>query len=126
MGDPDPGVEVSYDPIRPHVLGCKSTRVCSAQRVEIDGMEPTVGLGLRVSRLVEKLAGEAAQLDNAATLDACTKEDFFEDGVRTRHFALRTGWMRDQCYARQVHIRYRPGVELVSDALMGVLGKQKF
>ena len=111
----------------PHVFGWKSARAhtaVSAQEAEIKGMAQSLGLGLRVGRLVEKLAGEVVEKTlesdtshNAAALVACTKEDFFEDEVRARHFAMRMSWIRDQCCAHQVH---------VSDALTKILGNRSW
>ena len=116
-----------------HILGWKSARqnltAFSAQEAELEGMAQTLALGLRVSRLVERLAQRSVckvmECDNAAALVACTKEDFYEDEVRTRHFGMRTSWIRDQAVNHHVEIRHRPGAELVSDALTKTLPRQK-
>ncbi|CAE7221361.1 unnamed protein product [Symbiodinium necroappetens] len=74
-----------------HILGWKSARqnltAFSAQEAELEGMAQTLALGLRVSRLVERLAQRSVckvmECDNAAALVACTKEDFHEDEAGT-------------------------------------------
>ena len=116
-----------------HVIGWRSQRqtltAYSAQEAELEAMAQTVELGTKIYQLLEAIAGRpissCLEADNTAAIVAVTKEDWFEAEVRTRHFAMRTAWLRDQCRQLGLEVRHRSGEELIADASTKALGKQK-
>ena len=56
--------------------------------------------------------------DNMATVITITKE---VTSWRSRHYALRAGWSRDQVDTQKINVKHTPGVQLSADGLTKIL-----
>ena len=83
-------------------------------------------LGMALRALIEETTGNQIETvligDNTAALRVLTTEI---TRWRTRHFAIRAGWIRDHLRASGISVEHRKGALLVSDALTKVLERVK-
>ncbi|OLP84290.1 Copia protein [Symbiodinium microadriaticum] len=102
--------------------------VCEA---ETDGLATAMSEASKVLPLLEALTGRSFDShvkmfgDNSASITVANRETFFVKTWRTRAFALRASWLRDQIRNQNVLLQHHPGATLVADMLTKVLSKTK-
>ena len=102
--------------------------VCEA---ETDGLATPMSEASKVHPLLEALTGRSFDShvkmfgDNSASITVANRETFFVKTWRTRAFALRASWLRDQIRNQNVLLQHHPGATLVADMLKKVLSKTK-
>ena len=102
--------------------------VCEA---ETDAMVLAVSEVTKLLPLLECLTGQKFSLhmefygDNSASITVINRETFFVRAWRTRAFALRAAWLRDQVRASNFSMTHHPGAELIADMLTKTLGKSR-
>ena len=84
---------------------------------------------LRLKEVVDQLTGLAHTIemvcDNSSAVTLLTNPTFNRVTWRTRHFALRASWIRDQIATQPVTIRHEAGETLVADSLTKVLARNR-
>ena len=100
--------------------------VCEA---ETDAMALAVSEVTKLLPLLECLTGQRFSLrvelygDNSASITVINRETFFVKSWRTRAFALRASWLRDQVRESGLTLTHHPGAELIADLLTKTLPK---
>ena len=100
--------------------------VCEA---ETDAMALAVSEVTKLLPLLECLTGQSFSLhaelygDNSASITVINRETFFVKSWRTRAFALRAAWLRDQVRESGLTLSHHPGAELIADLLTKTLPK---
>ena len=100
--------------------------VCEA---ETDAMALAVSEVTKLLPLLECLTGQSFSLhvelygDNSASITVINRETFFVKSWRTRAFALRAAWLRDQVQESGLTLTHHPGAELIADMLTKTLPK---
>ena len=93
---------------------------------EIEAAHVGMKIGMAIKALVEEaICGKVKTVligDNQAAIRKLQTEI---TNWRTRHFAIRAGWLRDHPKESGIEIEHRKGTLLVSDALTKVLDKIK-
>ena len=100
----------------------------STPESELGGCIPGIKFGIGINDLRNQLNEEAdegksknifaLEGDNMATLITISSEC---TTWRSRHYALRAGWARDQVSSRKLGVKHKPGKELPADALTKIL-----
>ena len=84
---------------------------------------------LRLKENLDQLPGRRHVIDmfcdNASAVTLITNPTFNRVTWRTRHFALRASWIRDQIATQPITIKHEPGETLVADALTKVLARAR-
>ena len=102
--------------------------VCEA---ETDAMATAVAEASKTLPLLESLTQRPYGLniqvfgDNAASLTLAQRDTFFLKAWRTRAFALRASWLRDQIKALDLSLAHCPGIDLIADMLTKSLPKTR-
>ena len=102
--------------------------VCEA---ETDALALAMSEAMKILPLLEALTGRPFEShvkmfgDNSASIVVANRETFFVKTWRTRAFALRASWLRDQIRDQNVLLQHHPGATLVADMLTKVLSKTK-
>ena len=82
---------------------------------------------LRLKENLDQLTGRQRRIemicDNASAVTLITNPTFNRVTWRTRHFALRASWIRDQIATQPITIKHEPGETLVADSLTKVLAR---
>ena len=133
----------SLEGIRPRSVGvitldgCALDRWSSKQTViawsvceaETDALALAVSEVSKALPLLECLTGRSVlrQVElfrhNAASTTVANQETFFAKSWRTRAFALRAAWLRDQIRESSLTLAHHPGPELIADMLTRSLPK---
>ena len=106
--------------------GKQSITAISTCESEIEASHIGLKLGMALRELIEEATREKIDTvlvgDNQAALRVLTTEI---TRWRTRHFAIRAGWIRDHLKQAGIGVEHRKGTLLVSDALTKVLERVK-
>ena len=85
--------------------------------------------GFRLKTIIEELEGTEYKIrmlvDNLSCVTLLNKPTWNQLGWRTRHFAIRASWIRDQLREERVAVQHYAGRELVADALTKVLQRTR-
>ena len=83
----------------------------------------------RLKTIIEELEGTEYEIrmlvDNLSCKTLLNKPTWNQLGWRTRHFAIRASWIRDQLREERVAVQHYAGRELVADALTKVLQRTR-
>ena len=97
----------------------------STPESELGGAIPGIKFGIGINDLTNQLEymadpdkGFSMERDNMATVITITKE---VTSWRSRHYAIRAGWARDQVEAQHIGVKHTPGVQLSADSLTKIL-----
>ena len=112
------------------VIHCHSSKqsitAISTCESEIEASHVGLKLGMALRALIEEATGRVVETvlvgDNQAALRILSTEI---TRWRTRHFAIRAGWIRDHLRNSKVSVEHRRGALLVSDALTKILERVK-
>ena len=100
--------------------------VCEA---ETDGLAEALSQGIRILYVLKDLLHKDLQGcltgDNSASIILAGQEKMDFGKWRTRAFALRCSWCRDQLHLERIPIRHTPGQFLVADLLTKILPKTR-
>ena len=84
---------------------------------------------LHLKDIVDQLTGLTHSIemvcDNSSAVTLIAGATFNRVTWRTRHFALRASWIRDQIASQPITIRHEAGETLVADALTKVLARAR-
>ena len=96
---------------------------------ETDAVASGLQEALRLKTIIEELEGAKFEIrvlvDNLSCVTLLNKPTWNQLGWRTRHFAIRASWIRDQLRDERVNVQHYAGRELVADALTKVLQKTR-
>ncbi|CAE7437070.1 RE1 [Symbiodinium sp. CCMP2592] len=98
---------------------------------EMDAMALTISETIKIQALIENMTGWALKSsfriygDNAAAVTVANREHFTLGAWRTRTFALRAEWVRDQMSLYDLALLHHPGESLVADMLTKTLPRMR-
>ena len=128
------GVTVSIgDGPDAHIIAYLSTRQAltawSATEAELEGMASGLQQGWHVTMLLEQMLSRPFKSilhgDNSGAITLSTRETFSELVMRTRHFAIRTSWIRDTVVHEDIQVVHTGTNEIKGDILTKSLSYRK-
>ena len=97
----------------------------STPESELGAAVPGIKFGIGINDLTNQLEnmsqtdkGFNMEGETMATVITITKE---VTSWRSRHYALRAGWSRDQVDAQNIAVKHTPGIQLSADGLTKIL-----
>ncbi|CAE7300743.1 RE1 [Symbiodinium sp. CCMP2592] len=116
-----------------NAIGWKSCRqsltAYSTCEAECEAMATCTGFLTDTAALLQELTNRPIEMrmenDNSSAVCLLTRARFTVQGWRTRHYAIRAAWTRDQHEHHAVSLQHVPGKELVSDMLTKSLNRAK-
>ena len=116
-----------------HLISWRSQRQAlvawSATEAELEATATVVQDGAKFQETLSELVGHKLELllqnDNSGGLTLLTRQRFFTQDMRTRHFAVRCAYVRDQIAVLNIVLEHKGTDTLEADALTKVLSKEK-
>ena len=103
----------------------------SATEAETDALATTISEAIKLQPLAEALLGCTMPMsvrlygDNSGSIQLLNRDVFHKCSWRTRAFALRAAWVRDQMHEHGIPLEHHPGATLIADLLTKTLSKTK-
>ena len=116
-----------------NIISWKSLRQAltafSATESELEGMTLGVELAVKLRVMMQEINNTEVSCvlhaDNTGAINLATRDQMVWTRMRTRHYALRTSWLRDQLIEEGIPVEHCRTSELAADGLTKVLSKGK-